>query len=109
MQKFTPFWHKNVKNRVGFWGSAPDPAGGAYDAPQTPSREGLLAFGNRSFAPSALNPPLAPPQQKKTPPYPPPNKNPRPVSPPKHKILEPPLGEEFAKVRGLGRLQGLVG
>ena len=25
-----------------------------------PSREGLLAFGNRSFMPSALNPPLAP-------------------------------------------------
>jgi len=44
-----------------------------------PSREGLLAFGNRSFAPSTLNPPLAPKEK-----YPP-------VSP-KHKILEPPLG-----------------
>ena len=39
--------------------------------PQTPlgclrrsQREGLLAFGNRSFAPSALNPHLAPPKQK---------------------------------------------
>jgi len=48
--------------------------------PRPPSREGLLAFGNRSFAPSALNPPLAPP-----------NKNTRSVSPPKHKILEQPL------------------
>src|SRR6218665_3927565 len=23
---------RNIQNRVGFWGSAPDPAGGAYDA-----------------------------------------------------------------------------
>ena len=29
-------WVRNVQNRVGFWGSAPEPAGGAYDAPQIP-------------------------------------------------------------------------
>src|SRR6218665_2058920 len=44
-------------------------------------RQTLLGFGNRSFAPSALNPH-----------YPPQRKNPRPISPPKQKILEPPLG-----------------
>ena|SRR6218665_180339 len=43
---------RNVKNRVGFWGSTPDLAG---PLPQTSSREGLFAFfGNRSFAPLAL-------------------------------------------------------
>src|SRR6218665_1451260 len=26
----------NIQNCVGFWGSAPDPAGGAYDAPPDP-------------------------------------------------------------------------
>ena len=26
----------NAKKFVGFWGSAPDPAGGAYDAPPDP-------------------------------------------------------------------------
>src|SRR6218665_2613591 len=49
-------------------------------SPRPPSREGLLAFGNRSFTPSALNPLLAPPKQKFPPCY-----------PPKHKIIEPPL------------------
>src|SRR6218665_2551416 len=48
--------------------------------PKPPSREGLLAFGNSSFAPSALNPPLAPPKQKFPPCY-----------PSKHKIIETPL------------------
>src|SRR6218665_2655394 len=33
-------------------------------SPRPPSREGLLAFGNGSFAPSALNLHLAPPPQK---------------------------------------------
>jgi len=33
-------------------------------SPRPFSREGLLAFGDRSFAPSALNPPWAPPKQK---------------------------------------------
>src|SRR6218665_2540137 len=56
------------------------PLGELTMLPKPPSREWLFAFGNRSFAPSALNLPLAPP-----------NKNTRPVSPPKHKILEPPL------------------
>src|SRR6218665_822400 len=37
----------NVQNHVGFWGSAPDPAGGAYDAPPDP----LVA---RGFLPSAI-------------------------------------------------------
>jgi len=41
----------------------PDPARELNDAPQTSSREGLLAFGNRSFVPSVLNPPLAPKQK----------------------------------------------
>src|SRR6218665_1247279 len=64
-----------------FLGLRPRPRWGSLRrSPRSPSREGLLAFGNRSFAPSALNPPLAPP-----------NKNPRPVSPPNTKILEPPL------------------
>src|SRR6218665_2030143 len=75
------------------------PLGELTTLPQTLSREGLLAFGNRSFAPSALNPPLAPP-----------NKNPRPISPPKHKILEPPLvgilhpGVESASETGYGKI-----
>jgi len=56
--------------------------GGLRCFPRPLSREGLLAFGNRIFAPSALNPTLAPA---------PPNKNTRLVSPPKHKILAPPL------------------
>ena len=34
----------NAQNRFGFWGSAPDPAGGAYDAPSDA----------RSFFPSAI-------------------------------------------------------
>jgi len=41
------FWHEMVK-------IVSVSAGGAYDAPQAPSRDGLLAFGNRSFVPSAL-------------------------------------------------------
>src|SRR6218665_2577959 len=52
----------------------PAPAGEHTTLPRPPSREGLLAFGNRSFAPSALNPPLVPK-----------NKNSRPVSPPNTK------------------------
>src|SRR6218665_3462278 len=56
----------NVQNSVGFWGT---PLRRLRRSPRSPSREGLLTFGNRSFAPSAVNPPLAP----------------------KHKILEPPL------------------
>src|SRR6218665_531445 len=39
---------RNVQNRVGFWGSAPDPAGGAYDASQDP----LVV---RGFLPSAIS------------------------------------------------------
>src|SRR6218665_1319462 len=67
-----------VQNRVGSWGSAPDPAGAAYDAPPDP----LVVMG---FLPSAiaasrlrrLNP-ISPPKQK------------LPVQlAPKHKILEP--------------------
>ena len=37
----------NVQNRVGFWGSVPDPAGGAYDALPDP----LVV---RGFLPSAI-------------------------------------------------------
>ena len=37
----------NVQNRVGFWGSAPDPAVGAYDTPPD-----LLVKGG--FLPSAI-------------------------------------------------------
>src|SRR6218665_3789445 len=87
-----------------FLGLRPRPrCGSLRHSPIPPSRERLLAFGNRSFAPSAPNSPL-PPQQKKPPPYPlvvrgflpsaivvsrlrrlipisPPNKNTRPISP----------------------------
>src|SRR6218665_1655779 len=39
-----------------FLGLRPRPRWGSYDAPsRPPSREGLLALGYRSFAPSALN------------------------------------------------------
>src|SRR6218665_1366398 len=68
------------KNRVGFWGSAPDPAGGPYDAPPDP----LVV---RGFLPSAIAVsrlrrliPLSPPKQK----------IPAPLAP-QTKILEPPL------------------
>src|SRR6218665_4004055 len=49
-------------------------------SPRPPSCEGFLAFGNRIFAPSALNPHLAPPKQKYPPVNPPKQKYP-PVSP----------------------------
>ena len=35
----------NALKFVGGWGSAPDSARGADDAPQTPIRKGLYAFG----------------------------------------------------------------
>src|SRR6218665_1682272 len=38
---------RNVQNRVDFWGSAPDPAEGAYDAPS----DSLVV---RGFLPSAI-------------------------------------------------------
>ena len=53
-------------------------------AQRPPSREGHFAFGNRSFAPSALNPSLAPKTKILT------------QLAPKHKILEPPLISCFA-------------
>ena len=40
----------NVQNCVGFWGSAPDPAGGAYDAPPYP----LVGRGFLPWAIAAL-------------------------------------------------------
>jgi len=40
------------------------PLGSLPRSLRPPSREGLLAFGNRSFAPSALNPPWATLKQK---------------------------------------------
>src|SRR6218665_214838 len=52
------------------------PLGSLRRSPRPHSREGLLAFGNRSFAPSALNPPLAPQKQ-----------NSHPVSPPNTKVV----------------------
>src|SRR6218665_2765685 len=57
---------RNVQNSVGFCGSAPDPAGELCirRSPDTLVVKGFdLAYGNRSFAPSALNPPLAPQTQ----------------------------------------------
>src|SRR6218665_2601380 len=56
------------------------PLGERTTLPRPPSREGLLAFGNCSFAPSALNPPLAAPKTKIST-----------LLAPKHKIIEPPL------------------
>src|SRR6218665_4124956 len=70
----------NVQKCVGFWGSAPDPAGGAYGAPPDP-------VVMRAFLPSAI----AVSRLRRLIPISPPNKNTRPISPPKHKILEPPL------------------
>src|SRR6218665_180365 len=55
------------------------PLGELTTFPRPSSRERLLAFSNRSFVPSAFNPPLAPQ-----------NKNSHPVSPP-NKIIELPL------------------
>src|SRR6218665_3933100 len=40
------------------------PLGSLRRSPRLPSREELLAFGNRSFAPSALNPRVAPQNKK---------------------------------------------
>jgi len=45
--KCTRFCKKIVRKRICFWGSAPDPAGGAYDAPPDP----LVVKG---FLPSAI-------------------------------------------------------
>src|SRR6218665_3820303 len=56
------------------------PLGSLPRSPRPPSREGLLAFGNRSFGLSALNPPSATPKQKFPPCY-----------PSKHKIIKPSL------------------
>ena len=57
--------HFGVKcsNSRRFLGLRPRPRWGAYDALRPPSPEGLLAFGNSSFAPSVLDPPLAPPNK----------------------------------------------
>ena len=66
----------NVQNCIGFWGSAPDLAGGAYDAPPDP----LVVKG---FLPSAIA------ASRKNPPLVPKNKNSHPFTPPKHKIIEP--------------------
>src|SRR6218665_2529930 len=55
--KCTSFWHEiNVQNCVGFWSSAPDPAGGAYDTPPNPlvGRGFLPSAIACNFAPSAL-------------------------------------------------------
>src|SRR6218665_1385417 len=71
--KCTPFWLEMFKITsvrfhefsFYFWflGLRPRPRWGSLRRSlRLPSREGLLAFGNRSFAPSALNPPLAPPK-----------------------------------------------
>src|SRR6218665_2011001 len=79
--KCTPFWHEMFKIVSLSWGSVPDPAGGAYDAPPDP-------LVGRGFLPSAI---AASRLRRLIPISPPPNKNTRPISPPKHKILEPPL------------------
>src|SRR6218665_1924769 len=63
-----------------FLGLRPRPHWGSLRrSPRPSSCERLLAFSNRSFVPSAFNPPLAPQ-----------NKNSHPVSPP-NKIIELPL------------------
>src|SRR6218665_250281 len=64
MQKCTPFWHKMLKIASASWGGRPRPPPPPRCRPQPPpppppppsppSREGLLAFGNCSSAPSAL-------------------------------------------------------
>ena len=60
----------NVQNHVGFWGSVPDPAGELKTVPQTPSREGIFAFGAKfHVSPQAKIPaPLAPQTQILEPP-----------------------------------------
>src|SRR6218665_3800440 len=70
-------WAQNVQNCFGFWGSAPDPAGRAYDAPPVP----LVV---RGFLPSTIAVlrlrrliPISPPKKKYPPHYPPPTQNPR--------------------------------
>jgi len=69
--KCTPFWLEMLQIASVSGAPPQTPLGELTTLPQTPySREGLLAFGNRSFAPSALNPPFSPP-----------NKNIHPVSP----------------------------
>src|SRR6218665_1981331 len=54
IQECTSFGEKMLKIASASAGAPPRARWGAYDAPRPPSREGLLAFGNRSFAPSAL-------------------------------------------------------
>src|SRR6218665_2568347 len=45
----------NVQNRVDFWGSAPDPPEGAYDAPSDSLVvKGFFSFSNRTIAASRL-------------------------------------------------------
>src|SRR6218665_4207923 len=70
----------NVQNRVDFWGSAPDPAEGAYDAPS----DSLVV---RGFFPSAIP---ASRLRRLTLLYLPQNKIPTLLAP-KNKITEPPL------------------
>src|SRR6218665_2174414 len=48
------FFASNIKTHFSFWVSVPDLLGSSRFSLRPRSREGLLAFGNRSFAPSAF-------------------------------------------------------
>ena len=58
--KCTQFWHEIFKIVLVSRAPPQTPLGELTTLPRPPSREGLLAFGNLSFAPSALSPFLAP-------------------------------------------------
>src|SRR6218665_1300360 len=55
IQKCTPFSLEMFKIALASGAPPHTPLGSLRRSPKPPSREGLLAFGNRSFAPSALN------------------------------------------------------
>jgi len=55
MQNVTPLWHKLLKIASASGAPPQSPLGELTTLPRPPSREGLLDFGNRSFAPSALD------------------------------------------------------
>src|SRR6218665_3612668 len=54
LKKPTPFWHEMFKIASVSGAEPQTPLGELTTLPRPPSRNGLLAFGNRSFAPSAL-------------------------------------------------------
>ena len=52
--KCTPFWHNMLKIATASGAPPQTPLGGLTTLLRPSSHEGLLAFGNRSFTPSAL-------------------------------------------------------